>query len=104
MTGRSRSGKMSARIRLTANEADRAMAIAATRTVIGRRRAARISHMSGPSCAPEAFDERRHVTRRDRLGEGGPPHVDLRRPLLVLGLRQQVLRLGDLDDAGEPRV
>src|SRR5215204_3991078 len=99
MTGRSRSGKMSARIRLTANEADSATAIAATRTVMGRRRAARISHMSGRSCAAEAFDERRQVAGRDRLGEGGSPHVDLRSPVLVLGLRQQVLRLGDFDDA-----
>src|SRR5476649_786069 len=102
MTGRFRSGKMSARMRLTAKTAVSARAITATTTVIGRRSAARINHMAqAPDLRMNEAQKRREAPLRHRLRQQRPPHVHARELILHLRLRQKTLRIGDLDDARE---
>ena len=95
---------MSARIRLTAKTAVSATAITATRIVIGRRRAARISHIGQRAPADEVSSEINGVERavRGRLRQQRAPHVDARELVLHFRLREQTLRIGHFDDAREP--
>src|SRR5579872_7231735 len=101
MTGRSRSGKMSARMRLTANTARPATARTATSTVIGRRSAARISHMGSARSPLKQIEQRREIAARDRFPEQRTPHVDTGQLVLRLGLREQTLRVCDSDDVAQ---
>src|SRR5690349_7359440 len=100
MTGRSRSGKMSMRIRVTATTAVSATAITATRTVTGRRSAARTSHMPDSLRLTSEVHERPEVTPGNGNGQQRQPDVHARELILHFGRRQQALRVGDLDDAG----
>src|SRR4051812_8763376 len=95
---------MSRRMRLMPNAAVRAIAITATRTVMGRPSAARMSHMTGFLGPQEKRDEAADVA----LGHGGgqecAPDVDASQLILELCLGEQALRVGDLDDRAEPGV
>src|SRR3954462_15849426 len=104
MTGRSRSGKMSARIRLTAKNAVSATAMTATRMVTGRRRAARISHIGSTSSRGRAQvgEKRGQRALRRRLRQQRAPHVDPRELILYFRLRQEALGVGDFADAAQP--
>src|SRR5260370_40833528 len=100
MTGRFRSGKMSTRMRLTAKTAVRATAITATRMVIGRWRAARISHMKRTSRLwAHEIQERREITLRHRLGQQRPPHVNPGELILAFAVRDEAWCDADFDDA-----
>src|ERR1035437_6150755 len=57
MTGRSKFGKMSTRVRMIAKTEDSARATTRTRIVIGRRRAARIRPMVAISLSPDLVTE-----------------------------------------------
>ena len=97
---------MSARIRLTAKTAVNATAITATRIVMGRRRAARISHIGqrAPADGFTSDDERRERALRHGLRQQRAPHVDPRELVLHFGLREQALRVRHFDDAREARL
>ena len=81
-----------------------ATAITATRTVMGRRSAARISHIGQrtPADGFSSVEERRQRAARDGLRQQRAPHVDPRDLVLHFGLREQALRVGDFDDARQP--
>src|SRR6478609_6459594 len=104
MTGRSRSGKMSIRMRLTANAAVRATAITATSTVIGRRSAARMSHMHELLGLPEDGEEGTEIALCDRRGQQCAPDLDARELILHFRLREQALGVGHFDDGCEAGV
>src|ERR1700688_4468430 len=100
MTGRFRSGKMSTRMRLTAKTAVRATALTATRMVIGRRRAARMSHMEVTSrLRVHEMQERREIALRHGLRQQRPPDVNPGELILDFGLREEALCVGHFDDA-----
>ena len=94
---------MSVRIRSIANPAMSATAMIATRTVMGRRSAARINHMAIalPKCEGGP---------RTRRGCPGPRPSKARatrprgRSILIFSAGEKILGLGDFDDAGEARV
>src|SRR5258708_5278285 len=84
-----------------------ATASTATRIVTGRRMAVSTNHMR---CLPEPLvvqsrfdllDERREITVRLRRGEQRTPDAEPRNRVIGFGLREQPLRFGHLDDAGE---
>src|SRR4029079_16232715 len=96
---------MSMRIRVTAKAAVRTPAITATRTVMGRRSAARISHMDRDYLGSAQDGEKRiQVALRHRLGEERTPDADAGDLVLHFGLRQQALRVGDFDDGRQAGV
>src|SRR5687767_7223977 len=102
MTGRSRSGKMSTRIRLTANTAVSAIAITPTMIVIGRRSAARINHMARFSLGlANEVQERREVSVRDGNRKARAPDVDTRELVLHFRLGEQALGIRHFDHAGQ---
>ena len=110
ITGRFKSGKMSARMRRTATTAVSATAVTTTSTVTGRRSAIRTSHMNqlSPCKHPtstarttlrtQCTDKRGEIAFRDRLRQERAPDVHARKVILEFGLRQQVLRFRDFDN------
>src|SRR5215510_4285382 len=97
---------MSARIRLIANTAVNATAMTATRMEMGRRRAARISHIGSTNSSRKVQQRQK---RRERalcrgVGQQRAPDINPRELILHFGLSEQTLRIRDLDDAREARL
>src|SRR5690348_1191352 len=105
MAGSPTFGKISTGMRSTARKAASAMAINATRTVTGRRRAAktrRMFHLPGNSLAG-LREERLDVAGCGGHSKQRAPHAEPGESIIDLGLSQQPLRFGyfvDVPQAG----
>src|SRR5690349_18756468 len=104
MTGRFRLGKISTGIRNNASTASNPTAITTTRTVNGRRRAARISHISVTSSGSLSYqvEKRLEVALREGLAQHGAPHGQARQIVFDFGLQEKTLRFGDLHNGCQP--
>src|SRR5690242_17542233 len=96
---------MSTGIRIRASTDKSPTAITATRTVKGRRRAARISHISLTSrSAAGQVEKRLQVPLGECLVEHRLPDCQPGYIVLDFRLKQEALGIGNLHDGGEPSL
>src|ERR1022692_2854026 len=96
MTGRSRSGKISMRVRIKAKTDDRPSATMITMTVIGLRSAARISHILMVSRRRPMQDLQEILQVALRVGHAkkSSPHVQSCNGVVRFCLGEQILGFG----------
>src|SRR5579864_2222156 len=98
MAGSPTWGKISTGIRRTARNANRAIVISATSTVIGRLSAARTNRMLPLSSLAGLEQKRLNISSHGCDFEQAPPDAQASQRVIYLRLCQQALRLGDFID------